>query len=202
MSTISPAKKSSSKKILADTRSLIVSAALKLFSEKGYFNTSVQDIKHQAGISIGSIYHHFSGKDAIARALYDELLLKMQRLIETIDQQQSSPHDRCKEVVRQLFIMTEYDPEAVQYILLGKHREFLPDEQPICSSKPFQLMKDMVQQGIDDGEIYGEDAGIAAACLFGGPLRVIGLRLDGIIDQPLPEQLNKVWQYAWRAVAK
>jgi len=203
MSTVAKitAKKPPSKKIVGDTRSLIINTALKLFSEKGYFNTSVQDIKRQAGISVGSIYHHFSGKDAIARALYDELLLKMQGMIETINQQQPSAHDRCKEVVRQLFIMTEYDPEAVQYILLGKHQEFLPDEQPICSSKPFELMKNMVQQGMDDGDIHGVNAGIAAACLFGGPLRVIGLRLDGIIDRPLPEQLSEVWQYAWRAVA-
>jgi TetR/AcrR family transcriptional regulator, repressor of fatR-cypB operon len=202
MSAAISVKKSPNKKIPSDTRSLIVNTALKLFSDKGYFNTSVQDIKRTAGISIGSIYHHFSGKDAIAKALYEELLFKMQSLIEMISQQQSSAHDRCKEVVRQLFIMTEYDPEAVQFVLLGKHQEFLPDEQPICSSRPFELMKNMVQQGIDDGEIQGDDAGIAAACLFGGPLRMIGLRLDGIVDQPLPEQLQDVWQYAWRAVAK
>ena len=167
-----------SKKISTDTRALIVNTALKLFSDKGYFNTSVQDIKRTADISIGSIYHHFSGKDAIARALYVELLFKMQGLIEVISQQQSSAHDRCKEVIRQLFIMTEYDPDAVQFVLLGKHQEFLPDEQPICSSKPFELMRNMVQQGINSGEIRGDDAGIAAACLFGGPLRMISLAYD------------------------
>ena len=189
------------RKIPQQTRSLIVSTALKLFSSKGYFNTSVQDIKNSADISIGSIYHHFSGKDAIARALYEELLLKMQGMIETIGQQNNSAHDRCKEVVRQLFLMTEYDPQAVQFVLLGKHQEFLPDEAPICSSRPFELMKDMVQQGMHDDEIHGNDASIAAACLFGGPLRMIGLRLDGIVTEPLPEQLNKVWEYAWQAVA-
>lgn len=193
---------SSVKKTPIDTRSLIVNTALRLFSEKGYFNTSVQDIKNTAGISIGSIYHHFSGKDAIARALYEDLLSKMQNLIEIIGQQQGSAHDRCKEVVRQLFIMTEYDSEAMQFMLLGKHQEFLPDEQPICSSRPFEMMRDMVEQGMVSGDIRGDDVGIVAACLFGGPLRMIGLRLDGIVDRPLPEQLNEVWEYAWRAVAK
>jgi len=193
---------SSIKKTPVDTRSLIVNTALRLFSEKGYFNTSVQDIKSTAGISIGSIYHHFSGKDAIARALYEDLLVKMQGLIEVIGQQQNNAHDCCKEVVRQLFIMTEYDPEAMQFMLLGKHQEFLPDEQPICSSRPFEMMQDMVKQGMVDGDIRAGDVGIAAACLFGGPLRMIGLRLDGIVDRPLPEQLNEVWGYAWQAVAK
>ena len=179
-----------------------MNTALRLFSEKGYFNTSVQDIKSTAGISIGSIYHHFSGKDAIARALYEDLLAKMQGLIEVIGQQHNNAHDCCKEVVRQLFIMTEYDPEAMQFMLLGKHQEFLPDEQPICSSRPFEMMQDMVKQGMVDGDIRAGDVGIAAACLFGGPLRMIGLRLDGIVDRPLPELLNEVWGYAWQAVAK
>ena len=190
------------KKVPLETRSLIVKTALKLFSEKGYFNTSVQDIKNEAGISIGSIYHHFSGKDAIAKAMYEELLLKMQVMIEAISEQNHNAHDRCKEIIRQLFIMTEYDPEAVQFMLLGKHQEFLPDEPPICSSRPFELMQDMVKQGIHDGEIEAGDIRIATACLFGGPLRMIGLRLDGLVDTALPEQLQEVWGYAWRSVAK
>lgn len=190
------------KKTPVDTRALIVNAALKLFSEKGYFNTSVQDIKNTAGISIGSIYHHFSGKDTIARALYDDLLMQMGNLIEIISQQQNNAHDRCKEVIRQLFIMTEYDPDAVSFMLSARHQEFLPDEKPVCSSRPFELMRNIVEQGIATGEIAGDDALIVAACLFGGPLRMISLRLDGVVDQPLPEQLEEVWEHVWRAVEK
>ncbi|MCW9013405.1 MAG: TetR/AcrR family transcriptional regulator [Gammaproteobacteria bacterium] len=189
------------KKTPLDTRALIINTALKLFSEKGIFNTSVQDIKRTANISIGSIYHHFPGKDAIVRALYEELLAKMQDLIEGIDQQYASAHDRCREVVRQIFIMTEYDPDAVRFVLQGRHLEFLPNEQPICSSRPFELMKDMVRDGITAGEIQGGDATLLAACLFGGPLRMVSLRLDGILDRPLPEQLDDVWTCAWRAVS-
>lgn len=189
------------KKTSVDTRSQIIDTALQLFSERGYFNTSVHDIKKSAGISIGSIYHHFPSKEAIARALYEDLLHKMQNLIEIVSKQHESAHDCCKEVVRQLFIMTEYDPQAVQFVLLGKHQEYLPESPAVCSSRPFEMLREMVAVGMADGEIRGNDPAIAASCLFGGPLRMISLRLDGVIEKALPEQLEEVWNYSWKAVA-
>ncbi|TAK63881.1 TetR/AcrR family transcriptional regulator, partial [Methylobacter sp.] len=45
----------------------ILLAALTLFAEKGYFNTSLIDIKETAGIkAIGTIYQYFKTKQVIA----------------------------------------------------------------------------------------------------------------------------------------
>lgn len=52
------------------TRRRILAAAQKLFSEKGYEHTSVQDIVNELGdLSKGAIYHHFPGKEAIIEEL-------------------------------------------------------------------------------------------------------------------------------------
>jgi TetR/AcrR family transcriptional regulator, repressor of fatR-cypB operon len=56
----------------------ILDTALKLFTTKGYFNTSIQDIRRDANISIGAVYHYFAGKEELASALYDSLLQKLQ----------------------------------------------------------------------------------------------------------------------------
>lgn len=50
-------------------RDEILEAALRCFLEKGYDATTLQDIRVRSGASIGSIYHAFSGKDAIAAEL-------------------------------------------------------------------------------------------------------------------------------------
>ncbi|MFI3218648.1 MAG: TetR family transcriptional regulator, partial [Methylococcales bacterium] len=43
-----------------ETQDEILLAALKLFAEKGYFNTSLSDIAEASGIKTASaIYHHF-----------------------------------------------------------------------------------------------------------------------------------------------
>ncbi len=55
-------------------RGQIMLAALDIFLEQGVENTRIEDICRRAGASVGSIYHHFGGKGALADALYLEAL--------------------------------------------------------------------------------------------------------------------------------
>jgi AcrR family transcriptional regulator len=53
------------------TRQLLVSTARDLFAERGYAATSIEDIIQRAGVARGALYHHFTGKDTLFRAVYD-----------------------------------------------------------------------------------------------------------------------------------
>ena len=55
------------------TRELLVATARQLFTERGYAATSIEDIVQSAGVAKGSLYHHFDGKEAIFRAVYDSV---------------------------------------------------------------------------------------------------------------------------------
>ena len=59
------------------SRAQILEAALKLFSHRGYGATSVRDIAESAGVSKGNVYHHFSDKETIFRALLDQYFQAM-----------------------------------------------------------------------------------------------------------------------------
>lgn len=54
------------------TREQILSVAARLFSERGYANTTLRQIAQEAGIQAGSVYYHFDGKDEIAACVLDE----------------------------------------------------------------------------------------------------------------------------------
>lgn len=54
------------------TRRKIVHAALKLFSVKGFYNTSINDVIAAAGITKGCLYGHFPDKEALWSAVFDE----------------------------------------------------------------------------------------------------------------------------------
>ena len=61
------------------TRQRIVRAAIRLFSEKGYYNTSSNEIAAQSGVSIGSFYAYFTDKKQVfleALKYYNESILK------------------------------------------------------------------------------------------------------------------------------
>ena len=55
------------------TRQLLISVARELFAEKGFAATSIEEIIQKAGVARGALYHHFPGKDALFRAVYDEV---------------------------------------------------------------------------------------------------------------------------------
>jgi AcrR family transcriptional regulator len=57
---------------VVDRRRQILDAAFAAFLAKGYFATSLEDIRAGSGASTGSIYHAFKGKAAIAVALFAE----------------------------------------------------------------------------------------------------------------------------------
>ena len=58
----------------AATREHLVAVARQRFTEQGYAATSIEDIVQRAGVAKGALYHHFSGKDALFRAVYEALL--------------------------------------------------------------------------------------------------------------------------------
>ena len=53
------------------TRQAVMEAAYELFLEQGYAATSMRQIADRAGLALGGIYNHFSGKEAI----FSELIL-------------------------------------------------------------------------------------------------------------------------------
>ncbi|MDO9468380.1 MAG: TetR/AcrR family transcriptional regulator [Thiobacillus sp.] len=179
----------------------IIAAALQLFTQRGYFSTSVPDMARTAQVSVGSIYHHFKDKEDVARALFVGLMEGLQEALAKIAHDNATAHDRCRAVMAMLFELTESNRDAMDFMLYAKHRDFLPSERPVCSSKPFETMRAFVQDGMENGEIRNMDVMVATSCLFGGAIRLITARLDGVLAEPLPDRLDAVWDCAWRGVA-
>ena len=57
-----------------NVRDQVQSAAVELFAEKGYANTSVQEVVARAGVTKGAMYHYFRSKDDLLFGIYERLL--------------------------------------------------------------------------------------------------------------------------------
>jgi len=57
----------------SSTRAVLLTAAREVFRLEGYAQAGVTDIVALAGASVGSLYHHFSGKADLYLALFEEL---------------------------------------------------------------------------------------------------------------------------------
>jgi len=65
-------------KLVEERRAEIVRAAVKLFSERGYYSTTIQQIAREAGISVGLVYQYFRDKD-------DVLFLSLKNVLESYE---------------------------------------------------------------------------------------------------------------------
>jgi AcrR family transcriptional regulator len=56
---------------VAQTRQALVRAGRKLFGDKGFGSTSVEDLARQARVTTGALYHHFPTKTALFEAVFE-----------------------------------------------------------------------------------------------------------------------------------
>ena len=178
-----------------------MTAALELFVKEGYHKVSIHDIQKQADVSIGSIYNHFGGKEGVAQGLYDHLLKEMDLVIDEVQSTSQSAEARCQTLIHRLLTYTETHRSIVAFIFGTRHREFLSGQTPLCSSRPFVRVREMVEQAIQQGHLRPMTPWVAASVVFGSTIRLIQLRLDGMIEQPLPELADEVISMVWQGVA-
>jgi len=78
------------------TRQNIIEKSLQLFCVKGYYNTSINNILEATGLTKGGLYGHFSSKEDIWYAVYDEALGIWRQVVFKGIQSNSSPLERIQ----------------------------------------------------------------------------------------------------------
>ncbi len=59
--------------LIAARRKQILEAAVKVFAEKGFHQTTIKDIAREAGIAQGTIYNYFENKTALMLGIFDSM---------------------------------------------------------------------------------------------------------------------------------
>lgn len=84
MTATTPAKDKHPHKESRDSQAVILEVALKLFTQKGYEGTSIDEIREAAGFkSKASLYNHFKSKEDVANALTTRILAQIEQVILT-----------------------------------------------------------------------------------------------------------------------
>lgn len=56
----------------AETRRTLIAAAGEVFAQRGFAECSVADVVERAGLSVGSLYHHYGGKSELFLAVWED----------------------------------------------------------------------------------------------------------------------------------
>jgi AcrR family transcriptional regulator len=63
------------------TTEALLASARRLFAEQGYARTSLSEIVADAGVTKGAVYHHFSGKEDVFRAVFEREQRALMRVV-------------------------------------------------------------------------------------------------------------------------
>ena len=180
----------------------ILTSALELFIKNGFHSVSIHQIQKHADVSIGSIYNHFGGKEGIAKELYVHISREFEELVDDGIAAGETAKEQCAAIIRLMFGYTETHSDIMAYIFNIRHAEFLSDQPLLCESVGFEKIRGIVKRGIDQGEIIDMEPVVAASCNFGGAIRLVQLRLDGMVPKALDENtLQQVVDSAFLGIA-
>ena len=186
-----------------ETQDKILLAALKLFAQKGFFNTSLTDIAKQAGLkNTSAVYHHFKNKQAIATQLYANILDSLNISIDDIRRKNQKTAEQLRGIVDLLFKLTDDAPDVMRFLLILKLDEFLPEEKPMLESPAYVKIQKIIQSGIKAGEIRNIDPWLAHAYFFGIINNTLRMVLTGTLDKNADAYQAQVWIAAWNVIAK
>jgi TetR/AcrR family acrAB operon transcriptional repressor len=97
------------------TRTDILAAAIRIFSVRGVSRTTLNDIAKEAGVTRGAIYWHFQNKTDLLAALWDQLFLPIEPIVQASESNdESDPLGRMREALLSLFTSLASDPMQLQ----------------------------------------------------------------------------------------
>jgi AcrR family transcriptional regulator len=106
-------------------RETILQAALECFNERGFAAATVEEIRRRSGASIGSIYHHFGGKEGIAAELYVEGLRGYQEGFLRALEADHGAEAGIRALVGHHLRWVEHNPELARFLMNRRETELI-----------------------------------------------------------------------------
>ena len=95
----------------------ILDVATRLFAERGYDGTSMNDVAERVGMRKASLFYHFATKDALYEAVLDRLVASLQTALEAIYVSSGTYQDRLDAVTDTVVTLLSSHPYAARLLL-------------------------------------------------------------------------------------
>lgn len=142
-----------------ETVSLILDVSYRLFMEKGYERTSIQDIiDNLGGLSKGAIYHHFKSKEDILVAVMDRMTSQSNHILAVIrDRKDLNGQEKLKKILKDSIMRPVQDEVFTAAPNLHDNPRLLFSilRETIDEAAPNYILP-IIRQGIEDGSIQTE----------------------------------------------
>ncbi|GAA4833746.1 TetR/AcrR family transcriptional regulator [Saccharopolyspora rosea] len=168
----------------------LLDVSVRVFNERGYEGTSMEDLSHRLGITKSAIYHHVSGKDELLRLGVNRAMDALFAVVEEEPSRTGSAIDRLEHVVRRSVEVLVGELPFVT-LLLRVRGNTRVERQALARRREFdRIVSDLVAQAEAEGSIRPDvDPALTSRLLFGMVNSIIewyrptrGLRAEEVAD--------------------
>ena len=139
----------------------IVAAALRLFTERGFAATRLEDVAAAAGVSKGTLYLYFANKEELFKAVVREHVVpNLDRAAALVAAHEGTASDLLRALMRQFAAMLETEMAAVPKLVIAEAGNF-PNVARFYADtvvrRGFALIGGILERGIASGEFRAVD---------------------------------------------
>ena len=133
---------------------VIIDAALKVFSTKGYASTRMADIAREADMSYGLVYHYFENKEKLFDAIMEDWWTGFYDELEMLKKSDMSTEEKLVEIIRYILKVYENKPNQISIFVTEVSRGFIyhaDSKGKDKFNKLFSLCQDIMSEGQQNG---------------------------------------------------
>ncbi len=166
-------------------RQAVLNVGVRLFNDRGYSQTSLDDIASELNITKRTIYYYVENKEEILQECIRIGIKFIEEIVELCANKKAPPLDLIRVLVEKYSKWLSQDIGAA--LVLTKEISLSPEIRTSLRDAKRALdtcLRGMIQAGIDDGSIRVCDPRFASAAIFGALNWVPFWNRDG---KPAPE---------------
>ncbi len=147
----------------------IALAAVKLFEQKGYHATSVQDIADEVGLQKGSLYHYIHSKEDLLLQIAHQAITEFNQRLEHILTMNVPAREKLVQAVENHLTVSVSNLQTTTVLLreafsLGEHQHQVIQE---LTDRYVDLWTQILEEGNASGEFSVKNPKIAALAILG-----------------------------------
>ncbi len=154
-------------------RAEILIQAEKIFSAKGFYNTTVAEIANASGFAIGTLYQFFKSKEKLYTAMVTEKLDTMYAMIQESVAGETDILKKIEVLVAAQFRFVEKNAEFCGIFIRGEHMSLsegsdeLRERMMTDYASHISFIEEEMRKGIRAGILKSMDPRMMAAALLG-----------------------------------
>ena len=186
----------------AETRERLFRAALKLFADNGFAETTVEDITNAADVGKGTFFNYFPSKEHILIAFSDMQIAKLRTAMENLRQGHESIHDFLRNLSVRMTEEPAKSPEVIRAILQANLssssvRGLMKEKHQRAEA----LLTELVQIAQDRGECRRDFSALHLAQVIRQITLGTWLTWSVWGDASLPERITTALDVLWSGLA-